>query len=631
MGKKNRSKKFEREEKSKVKLKKKQLLPKGQNVTDTTFKVKKIVIREQLKAPSSEEPLSSRKLNVKELLSRLQHHNSSMRQDAIRGLAELVANFSSEVLDGVHLPQVIENVTRLSLECESAVRREAVKLLGSIFKKVDEVHILPLMNVLFSYMCCAMTHINHAIQEDSLLLLDAVLDSYPKLMAHHIHTVLPKFFDMISRLRSDSKPGRMLTVNLGSRLTSVRWRIQVLTRLHKLMSSLSAAVDTGFKDACRTVSVKSEQQHVPLFEGDVNSVCDLPNILQHGSDSSSTTTDEKEVLQNYVITLVPLLFETWVEVAPAGYGDDDNSLGEENAALLQCILGIMSYMWKYLKNWEATQLESETLTLLFRQQSSSDFRQHLMSGFPYSINKLPSSDKREQREHRRNMQLLTKSGVPAALDADCVQQNLALCYLACCLLQPVDSQVSEMVLQYVRKCLESRTVDDAELLPVVRELLLGEAKTWSGVPELLNVVVAVIGGRAKLIHVLCELLSRSEISYWQRSPSFKKWIGLLPDELCKEHVPYKVVQAVHQLLSQKNVLLLEQLCHKIHKIIDNLAYITITGTENTLEAKKCLGNSVYWVMNHDRRVAPVIQKHIQNDKLDKELKVHIAQILDLYN
>lgn len=631
MGKKQRSKKFEREEKSKVKLKKKQLLPKGQNVTDTTFKVKKIVIREQLKVPSSEEPLSSRKLSVKELLSRLQHHNSSMRQDAIQGLAELVANFPSEILDGVYLPQVIENVTRLCLECESAVRREAVKFLGSIFKKVDEVHILPLLEVLLSYMCCAMTHINHAIQEDSLLLLDAVLDSYPKLIARHIHTVLPKFFDMISRLRSDSKPGRMLTVNLGSRLTSVRWRIQVLTRLHKLMNSLAAGVGTGCKDVCRIVMAEAEEQYVPLFDDNCNSVSYFPNLLQHSSDSSVTTADEKEVLQSYVTTLLPLLFETWVEVAPAGYGDDDNSLGEENAALLQCIIGIMCYMWKYLRNWEVAQLENETLTLLFRQQSATDFRQHLMSGFPYSINKLPSSDKRERREHRRNMQLLTKSGVPAATDADCVQQNLGLCYLACCLLQPADSDVSEAVLHYVTNCLESHTVDDAELLPVLRELLLGEAKVWSGVPELLNVIISVIRRRAKLIHVLCELLSRSEISYWHSCTSFQNWIGLLPDELCKENVPYKVVQAVHQLLSQKNILLLEQLCHKIHKIIDNLADVTITGTDNVLEAKKYLGNSVYWIMKHDRRVANIIQEHIQNDKLNKELKIHIAQIIELYN
>lgn len=67
MGKNNRHKKNIKSEKSKVKLKqaKAKLLPKGQNITDTTFKVKKIVIREQLKEHDQSEILSRRKLNVK--------------------------------------------------------------------------------------------------------------------------------------------------------------------------------------------------------------------------------------------------------------------------------------------------------------------------------------------------------------------------------------------------------------------------------------------------------------------------------------------------------------------------------------------------------------------------------------
>ena len=55
-------------EKTKVKLKtskKPQVLPKGLNVTNTSFKTKKIVIQEQLKQQDSSEILSRRKLNVK--------------------------------------------------------------------------------------------------------------------------------------------------------------------------------------------------------------------------------------------------------------------------------------------------------------------------------------------------------------------------------------------------------------------------------------------------------------------------------------------------------------------------------------------------------------------------------------
>lgn len=54
-------------EKAKVKLKakKKELLPKGLNVTDTSVKVKKIMIRDQFKLYNETEIVSKRKLNIK--------------------------------------------------------------------------------------------------------------------------------------------------------------------------------------------------------------------------------------------------------------------------------------------------------------------------------------------------------------------------------------------------------------------------------------------------------------------------------------------------------------------------------------------------------------------------------------
>lgn len=59
-----------KKEKSKVKLKvsHKTLLPKGQNVTDTNFKVRKIVLQSQLKERGEHEILSKGNLNIKVLL-----------------------------------------------------------------------------------------------------------------------------------------------------------------------------------------------------------------------------------------------------------------------------------------------------------------------------------------------------------------------------------------------------------------------------------------------------------------------------------------------------------------------------------------------------------------------------------
>jgi hypothetical protein len=59
-------KRFTRKEKSKVKLKtKKTVLTKAQNITDTSFKVHKIVLKEQLKSAVLNGTQTRRKLNVK--------------------------------------------------------------------------------------------------------------------------------------------------------------------------------------------------------------------------------------------------------------------------------------------------------------------------------------------------------------------------------------------------------------------------------------------------------------------------------------------------------------------------------------------------------------------------------------
>lgn len=68
MGKRHRHQKDLKSEKAKVKLKTKtKQLPKGLNVTDTSFKVKKILIRDQLKKQNETDIVSRRNLNIKVL------------------------------------------------------------------------------------------------------------------------------------------------------------------------------------------------------------------------------------------------------------------------------------------------------------------------------------------------------------------------------------------------------------------------------------------------------------------------------------------------------------------------------------------------------------------------------------
>lgn len=116
-----RYQKFLKSEKGKTKLKAKKDLPRGTNVTKTNFKVKKIVIQEQLKKHAANEALSTRKLNVKELLSRLNHFNVHSRTDALDGLKELITT-RPDVLEQ-SLCQLVHGVTPLILNIEKVVSK----------------------------------------------------------------------------------------------------------------------------------------------------------------------------------------------------------------------------------------------------------------------------------------------------------------------------------------------------------------------------------------------------------------------------------------------------------------------------------------------------------------------------
>lgn len=107
-----------------------------------------------------------------------------------------------------------------------------------LFTQVPVSRVMPFFNVLLSYVNCGMTHIHVSIQDDSLAMLDTLLEATPLLISANADTVLCNFLDMISSLKPGSSSERTLTMNLNSRFTSVAWRMKVLHQLKGLLSAL---------------------------------------------------------------------------------------------------------------------------------------------------------------------------------------------------------------------------------------------------------------------------------------------------------------------------------------------------------------------------------------------------------
>lgn len=188
-----------------------------------------------------------------DLLTKLQHHNATNRNEGLRYLKEMVTFHQQEA--SKHLGSILQGICQLALDIEKDVRRECFKALNVVFAANSAEMIAPFFNVVTSYLRCAMTHINMQIQEDSLHLLDCLLMYTPALVAANSDSLFQCFLDMISKLRTESKNERTLTTNLGSKLTSVKWRSKAFDRL---LGILRAIVDNR-RSATQSICSNDDQ------------------------------------------------------------------------------------------------------------------------------------------------------------------------------------------------------------------------------------------------------------------------------------------------------------------------------------------------------------------------------------
>uniref|UniRef100_A0A8C9F3E3 Testis expressed 10 n=1 Tax=Pavo cristatus TaxID=9049 RepID=A0A8C9F3E3_PAVCR len=269
----------------KVKLKVGKKKPKLENATDTTFKTKAIQIPEQLKEDGML-TTQNRKLNIKDLLSQMHHYSPGVKQNALLGLKDLLSQYP--FLIDAHLSNIISEAAAVFTDKDSGVRGAAVHLLQFLASKIRAEQIAPFFPLVSAHLSSAMTHISEGIQEDSLKVLDVLLEAYPALLTDRSSILLKNFVELIShqqlskRLKSKEKLSWMLSVNPNRRVTSQQWRLNVLIRLKKFLQAVvdgsNEIEDEGLqeqKDSPHSVrnpifiSWKvhaNNQQHIHLYE-----------------------------------------------------------------------------------------------------------------------------------------------------------------------------------------------------------------------------------------------------------------------------------------------------------------------------------------------------------------------------
>ncbi|KAM9575864.1 testis-expressed protein 10 isoform 2-T2 [Guaruba guarouba] len=473
----------------KVKLKVGKKKPRLENATDTTFKTKAIQIPEQLKEDGVL-PTQNRKLNIKDLLSQMHHYSPGVKHNALLGLKDLLSQYPF-VIDA-HLSNIVSEVAAVFTDKDSGVRGAAVHLLQFLASKIRAEQIAPFFPLVSAHLSSAMTHISEGIQEDSLKVLDILLEAYPALLTDRSSILLKNFVELIShqqlskRLKSREKLSWMLSVNPNRRVTSQQWRLNVLIRLKKFLQAVvdgsSEIEDEGLqeqKDSPRSVrnpiciSWKvhaNNQQCIQLFENGglrpkINSSFRLRS-LTGVMDSAEKGLSSAENLKGFIEIIIPLLIECWIEASPAQSAPIlGNLLESDSQQLMQQVLSIIHLLWKLTKRHD----ETYKMDLWLRMNYLVDFKHHFMRHFPYSLQETAKHKKKDSC--KGNKYCVTSSN-----SVDHLLLNLTLCDIMVSLASTSTLQMDSGWLDMIRRFVTDTLQDGSKLNSKQVNRLLGV--TW---------------------------------------------------------------------------------------------------------------------------------------------------------
>ncbi|KFR16013.1 Testis-expressed sequence 10 protein [Opisthocomus hoazin] len=589
----------------KVKLKVGKKKPKLENATDTTFRTKAIQIPEQLKEDGVL-PTQNRKLNIKDLLSQMHHYSPGVKHNALLGLKDLLSQYPF-VIDA-HLSNIISEVAAVFTDKDSGVRGAAVHLLQFLASKIRAEQIAPFFPLVSAHLSSAMTHISEGIQEDSLKVLDVLLEVYPALLTDRSSILLKNFVELIShqqlskRLKSKEKLSWMLSVNPNRRVTSQQWRLNVLTRLKKFLQAVvdgsSEIEDEGLQEQkdspqsmrspiCISWKVHANnQQHIQLFENGglrpkINSSFRLRSLTSV-MDSAEKGLSSAENLKGFIEIIIPLLIECWIEASPAQSAPIlGNLLESESQQLMQQVLSIIHLLWKLTKRHD----ETYKMELWLRMNYLVDFKHHFMRHFPYSLQETVKHKKRDSCKGNRYCMSSSNS-------VDHLLLNLTLCDIMVSLASTSTLQMDSGWLDMIRKFVTDTLQDGSKLNSKQVNRLLGV--TWRlmqiqqnkvATEPLIKAVYTLYQQRNLLFPVRTLLLKFFSRVYQKedlrtqrvrsRSKVLSRWLAGLPQQLAllglrNPELSNQLIDIIHSAASRSNKELLQSLQATAARIYDGL-------------------------------------------------------------
>lgn len=320
---------------------------------------------------------------------------NSTSPEALNNLKEIIIN---QPLDfNRHLESIIKIVANLSLSIEKPDRKMCFKLLDLIFAEASIEKLRPFFPILITYLKCAMTHIKSAIQEDSILMLDVLLNntSSLSLLAAEKDSILPPYLNMISRMRADDKPERTLSIQMGNKITTIKWRRNVLERLIRFLKCIGDE-SFNFNHIKKTDTHQNEifldngtffisplKQTFYFYQDLGLTHLENQNIAHNleTKEISNKEVDDHQKIQSYTEMIMPLIIETWLEMKPNSNEDSSQNsfISNEAAYILKIIMDIIIQLWSMIEI-------NETNRIWFVKNYLETFNNYLLIKFPYFQN-----------------------------------------------------------------------------------------------------------------------------------------------------------------------------------------------------------------------------------------------------
>ncbi|XP_073979718.1 testis-expressed protein 10 [Rhodnius prolixus] len=618
MGKSRR--KFIKKEKAKVKLKSsKTVLPKGQNLTDTNFKVKKIVIKDQVKPHEKGELLSTTKLNVQDLLSRLGHHNVNMRKEALEGLTELISSHSEQILHS-YLSVLLKNVTKSILDFVGLIRKDAIRLLSNIFSKTQCQQLEPFFPSMSSYLICGLTHIDYGIRVDSLYLLDIFLKHVPKLCANSAPKILPVCLDLISHKGSDN---RTLSLNLDSSWTSKKWRQKVLSRIRILLTALNDSRVTGTCDEMRQQNggdLQNKKAHFPYFLNIEAYIC---STLQLDCMSQNYLRTDYFSIKSFGDAVIPLLLDMFVETIPqteenVGASPDNSTIiAADDSEILKNIVDIIQLLWNNIAKEENA---SEKLSNLTKDHGRAVISKLIVGKFPYAAS--------SQLNNKKKSVSTAESG----FDISCKLQNLNLCMLVILF---GDYSVWHYVIPYLKNIFRMADIlNNQECITftscisnICQNRQFEDSKYF--VNQASKSALTSKGLLANNLFVfLSDIALDRRFEDYHNETNFKSWLESLPKKLTKSKISAQVLEKICQISIRNYKSYTESLDALIESMLDNIPRIQVDGMEKERASIK-IASLLYYVKEWDQEFIDELNIAIEKNYWGPTVTSYIQDIQKL--